>query len=62
MKKLKLIASYVRLITTKNRSDLWLIFLCSFLDHTFMTSTQKRAGGGGLEICHMFSDSIVLKQ
>ena len=32
-------------------------------DHTFMTSTQKGvAGGGGLEICHVFEDSIVFKQ
>ena len=30
-------------------------------DQTFRTSTRRR-GGGGLEICHVFTDSIVFKQ
>jgi hypothetical protein len=29
-------------------------------EHTFMTSAQR--GEGGLKICHVFADSIVMKQ
>ena len=32
------------------------------MDHTFMTSTRKGLEGGGLEICHLFANSMVFKQ
>ena len=32
-------------------------------DHTFVTPKGKAGGwGGGLEICHVFEDSVVFKQ